>query len=205
MLDDDSERDEGSAVTTDGRLNRSIRTKAAIAAAFVALVDEGHLSPTSQDVAERAGVGHRTVFRHFQDMESLYGSIHDAIAQRAQPFLLGTPFKASLDNRIRQLVEQRTRFHVRITQYRRALISRYWSSPTLQGFVHKDQAMLRALTRDALPESRDLAAEDFELLELLLSFECWARLRELQELSERRAREVIERGVRRLLLPEDKP
>jgi AcrR family transcriptional regulator len=187
--------------TDDGRVHRGIRTRGAIAAAFVALVDEGNFAPTSQEVADRAGVGHRTVFRHFQDMESLYRAIHDEIVQRAGPVLEGPPARTPLPRRIAQLVRQRTRFHARITQFRRALIARYWTSPALRTLVHRDQAMLRALTRDALPESRTLPASDFELLELLLSFEAWSRLRELQGLSERRTREVIETALRRLMLP----
>lgn len=184
---------------TDGRLHRSRRTKAAIAAAFVDLVDEGNLAPSSQQVAVRAGVGHRTVFRHFQDMESLYGAIHDRIASLAQPILAKPLPEAGLAGRIQALVRQRSRLHQRITRFRRALIARFWSSPTLQAQVQRDQAMLRQLTREALPESRTLAPSEFELLELLLSFESWTRLRELQGLTEAESRTVIEFGLRRLL------
>lgn len=190
---------------TDGRIQRSIRTKAAIAAAFVTLVDGGNLAPTSHDVAQRAGVGHRTVFRHFEDMESLYASIREEIAKRAQPILARQTVTGSLPQRLHQLVLQRGRFHARIANFRRALIARYWTSPTMQAFVQKDQAMLRELTRQALPESTRLADRDFELLELLLSFEAWSRLRELQGLSERKAREVIESSVSRLLMPDSAP
>ncbi len=187
------------AGVTDGRIHRSIRTKAAIAAAFVTLVDGGNLAPTSHEVAAQAGVGHRTVFRHFEDMESLYASIREEIAKRAQPILAGQAFTGSLSLRVHQLVLQRSRFHIRITNFRRALVARYWTSPTMQALVQKDQAMLRELTRRALPEARYLPAPDFELLELLLSYEAWARLRELQGLSERKARATIESGVLRLL------
>lgn len=186
---------------TDGRIHRSIRTKAAIAAAFVTLVDGGNLAPTSHEVAQQAGVGHRTVFRHFQDMESLYASIRDEIAKRAQPILLQQSFSGPLPQRLQQLVLQRNRFHKRIANFRRVLVARYWTSPTLRALVQRDQAALRDLTRRALPESALLAPADFELLELLLSFEAWARLRELQGLSERKARDVIESGVSRLLMP----
>lgn len=186
---------------TDGRIHRSIRTKAAIAAAFVTLVDEGNLAPTSHEVAQQACVGHRTVFRHFQDMESLYASIREEIAKRAQPILLRQNFTGPLSQRLHQLVLQRSRLHTRIANFRRVLVARYWRSPTLQALVQRDQAALRDLTRRALPESARLSTADFELLELLLSFEAWARLRELQGLSERKAREVIESGVSRLLIP----
>ena len=39
------------------------------------LVHEGVLVPTAQTVAERAGVGIRTVFRHFDDMETLFATM----------------------------------------------------------------------------------------------------------------------------------
>lgn len=183
----------------DGRLHRSARTKAAIAAAFVALIDEGHINPTSHEVAERAGVGHRSVFRHFQDMESLYGAIRDEIAARALPLLRGPAPTGPLSKRVQQLVLKRSRFHARINHFRRAMFARYWHSPTLKAFVQKNQIALRELTRRALPESAALSAADFEMLDLLLSYEAWARLRELQGLSERQARQVITAGVSRLL------
>ena len=196
---------DSAAEITDGRVQRSIRTKAAIAAAFVTLVDGGNLAPTSHEVAQQAGVGHRTVFRHFEDMESLYASIREEIAKRAQPILARQAVTGTLPQRLHQLVLQRGRFHARIANFRRALIARYWTSPTMQAFVQKDQAILRELTRQALPESARLADRDFELLELLLSFEAWSRLRELQGLSERKAREVIESSVSRLLMPDSAP
>lgn len=190
---------DGTGRVSDGRRDRSLRSKAAIASAFVSLVDAGNLAPSSHEVARQAGVGHRTVFRHFQDMESLYASIRQEIAKLAQPILGKQVFAGSSSQRVRQLVSQRCRFHARIANFRRALVARYWTSPALQSLVQRDQAALRELTRRALPEIAELSATDFELLELLLSFESFARLRELQGLSERRARAVIESGVSHLL------
>ena len=36
------------------------------------LLREDDMTPTALAVAERAGVGLRTVFRHFEDMESIF-------------------------------------------------------------------------------------------------------------------------------------
>ena len=55
----------------DGRRLRSERSRQAIIDAMLKLVEEGVLVPTAQQVSERAGVGIRSVFRHFSDMESL--------------------------------------------------------------------------------------------------------------------------------------
>ena len=58
----------------DGRALRSERSRQVIIDAMLELVGEGNLVPTAQQVAERAEVGIRTVFRHFSEMESLYST-----------------------------------------------------------------------------------------------------------------------------------
>jgi AcrR family transcriptional regulator len=60
---------------TDGRRKRSETSRQRIVEAMIALVGEGHMSPSAEQVATRAGVGLRTVFRHFADMDSLYASM----------------------------------------------------------------------------------------------------------------------------------
>ena len=52
----------------DGRRQRSARSRAAIIEASFELMQEGVLAPTAQQIAERAGVGIRSFFRHFEDM-----------------------------------------------------------------------------------------------------------------------------------------
>ena len=194
----DNEIDAASG-SRDGRLHRSVKTKARIAAAFVALVDEGSLAPTSQEVAERAGVGHRTVFRHFQDMESLYSSILDEIRKIGEPMLAAVQADGPLSGRIRQVVAQRAELHHRIRRFRRALVPRYWTSPTLKELSRRNQQTMRSMWLAALPEAAELTAPEIEALDMLLSFETWARLTEVQGLSAKQARVVMERVVCRML------
>ena len=51
------------------------------------LLEEGYLRPTSAEVAERAGVSLRSVFQHFEDMESLYAAVADAQMERLGHFV----------------------------------------------------------------------------------------------------------------------
>ena len=53
----------------DGRFRRSVRSRERILDALRELVSEGNLRPTGQQVAARASVSLRTVFRQFDDME----------------------------------------------------------------------------------------------------------------------------------------
>jgi AcrR family transcriptional regulator len=56
---------------TDGRVRRSERSRAAIVQALFELIGEGVLLPTADEVADRAAIGIRTVFRQFKDMDTL--------------------------------------------------------------------------------------------------------------------------------------
>ena len=59
----------------DGRRMRSKRSRAAIVEAALDLIREGTLVPTAQQISDRAGVGMRTFFRHFEDMEALFAAL----------------------------------------------------------------------------------------------------------------------------------
>src|SRR5947209_18265493 len=58
-------------LSSDGRAARSERTRRAIVDAMRALHNEGDLRPTAPRIAERAGVSVRTVWQHFDDLETL--------------------------------------------------------------------------------------------------------------------------------------
>lgn len=55
----------------DGRRRRSAQSRDRIVEALLDLVAGVVVTPSAEAVAARAGVGLRTVFRHFRDMESL--------------------------------------------------------------------------------------------------------------------------------------
>ncbi|RYD83835.1 MAG: TetR/AcrR family transcriptional regulator, partial [Sphingomonadales bacterium] len=55
----------------DGRRQRSNRSRDQIVRAMIDLVRAGEMQPAAARVAEKANVGLRTVFRHFEEMETL--------------------------------------------------------------------------------------------------------------------------------------
>ena len=71
----------------DGRKVRRRNNRRRIVAAMLELVRDGAISPGAEEVAERAGVGLRTVFRHFDDMESLYREMAEAMRHELQPLV----------------------------------------------------------------------------------------------------------------------
>jgi TetR/AcrR family transcriptional regulator, regulator of autoinduction and epiphytic fitness len=50
----------------DGRVARAERSRRAIVAAHLALIDEGDLRPTGERIAERAGVSLRSLWTNFR-------------------------------------------------------------------------------------------------------------------------------------------
>ena len=67
------------ATLVDGRRQRGHDNRARIVAAMLAMIGEGEVSPSAEQVAARADVGLRTVFRHFLDMDSLYREMSGVI------------------------------------------------------------------------------------------------------------------------------
>ena len=57
--------------TTDGRHARRDRNRLAVVDAILALFSEGNFEPTSDQIAERAGLSPRSLFRYFDDLEDL--------------------------------------------------------------------------------------------------------------------------------------
>lgn len=186
-------------IEPDGRRRRSQDSRARIVAAMLALVREGVLAPGAEQVAERAEVGLRTVFRHFNDMDSLYREMAIVIATEMRKVAL-RPFKGrTWQERILELVERRTPAFEQIAPFRRAAdIHRHASE-----FLSERGDIMTRESRDIL--KRELPPEwaadplKFETLDMLLSFEAWSRLRRDQGLSPRKAREVLEAAVRRVL------
>ena len=87
---------------------------------MVELVGAGRLEPTAQQVAERAEVGVRTVFRHFSDMETLYATMNERLTDRIAHLFAERAPEGPLSERIRGVASRRARIYVEIEPYRRA-------------------------------------------------------------------------------------
>jgi len=189
----------------DGRARRSQRSREAIARALFELVGEGNLEPTAQQVAERADVGVRSVFRHFSDMEALYATLEARLLTEVLPLLGPVPARGDLRERVRALVREREALFERIAPYKRASSLKRWRSPFLTAEHRRLVSALRARLLAWLPELRGGPPETVEALDQATSFEAWDRLRSDQRLGRDRARAAVERAVTALLDTVDAP
>jgi AcrR family transcriptional regulator len=191
---------------TDGRRRRSQDSRSRIVAAMVELVRAGDISPSAADVAARAGVGLRSVFRHFKDMESLYREITDVIEADLRAATVAKPFKGETwRERVLELIERRSAGFEQIAPMRRASDARRHASAVLQDDHQRLTLTLRDILRHQLPRDA-VDRPTFEALELLLSFEAWSRLRREQGLTPNDARKALRAAVKALIgEPKAKP
>ena len=183
------------AGASDGRVRRGQRSGHAIVGALIELVGEGILEPTAQQVAARAGVGMRTVFRRFSDMERLFAEMSTRVQGEVLPLLVGEEPSGDLADRARALVARRVLFFERIARFKRAATIKRWRSPYLRDRHVELVRLLRADLLRWLPELRRAPEAIVDALELATSFEAWDRLRVEQRLGRERAHAAVERVV----------
>lgn len=167
---------------SDGRLRRSERSREAIVGALLELIGSGVPAPTARQVAERGGVGIRSVFRHFSEMESLYAAMDARLEREARRMFLGGERTGSLEERARGFVHQRAAVFERIAPFKRAA---NLQRPRSRFLDRRHRAMQRELRADLLawlPELRSAQAAVVDAFDLLGSFEAWDRLRTEQGL-----------------------
>jgi len=182
---------EESAPAADGRRLRSERSRQAIVDAMLQLVEEGNLVPSAQQVAERAGVGIRSVFRHFSDMESLFAA---ADAQRRQDYealFVGGDRQGTLDERILHAVERHADAYEALRYIILSTHAQLWRYEVLRRNYARYQRGLRKDLDDWLPEMKSLSRLRREAVDAVASFEMWHRLREHQGLSKKNSIEIV--------------
>jgi AcrR family transcriptional regulator len=182
----------------DGRVERSVQTRAKIAAAVLDLVGHGVLDPTAEAVAVHAGVGYRTVFRHFEDMEALFDELNAKITAVVLAGLPDLPPEGPLADRITGFVLRRTQVFEAITNFYLSGNIRLHSSESLRRSRANFAQMLRRQQATYLPESTK-TPETAALVELVATIDAWVRLRQLQGCDVETAQRIVVRGVTALL------
>ncbi len=160
------------------------------------LMQEGVVEPTADLVAERAGLGVRSVFRHFSDIEGLRAEVLARLVAETLPNLQQPRTATDLAGRVRETLDIRTPFFESVTPYRRAGDAVFHRSAV----VRSNHADLDRFLRNDLKKNfaRELAASDpatLHLIDALLSFQTWLRLRGPQGLSVPATRRLLEGAV----------
>ena len=189
---------------SDGRLQRSARTRKALIEAYLDLLRENQKPPTTPEIAKRAGCSTRSVFERFSDLLTLSIAAADyafeqAMAQAEMPNL-----DADLHTRLTSQVETRAAICEKWLPLWRALLRYQSASEELAIRIKRIRAAMGSrLAMVYGPELSTLSeAERTQLLvalDILTDFESWGRMREDHGLSIEAARDLWMNAIGRML------
>ena len=177
--------------SSDGRRQRSERSQTAIIEAALALMEEGTLVPTAQQIADRAGVGIRSFFRHFADMDSLFLAADEMLLDSYEALFQVADRDGSLSTRVSRAVELYGNAFDNLMQMILCTKALLWRFPKLKENYAWHQKRLRKELELWLPEVADLPRDRREAVHAVASFEMWHRLREHQGLSDGASADIV--------------
>lgn len=169
-----------SPVKVDGRRQRSDRSRQLIVESMLQLVKEGNLVPTAQQVADHAKVGIRSVFRHFEDMETIFATADKLWRKEFNRGLQTIDPQLPIKQRISLTAEQLGKRFEDHSNILKSTATRRWRSAFLKHNYAGYQDKMRADLMIWLPELETLSASKQEAVVGILSFEYWDRLRDHQ-------------------------
>ena len=180
----------------DGRTRRGARNREAIIDALIACYEDGLLSPSVQEVADRAGVSARSVHNHFVDVEALRTEVADRQWLHVAPLASYLDVAQSVDARVEALIAQRAAIFEAVMPVRRAALLQLPESPTIAARLAQADRALRNQINRGFPE---ISADTLDAVDALTSWDAWNRLRAAQGLSVARAKRVLIRSIQTLI------
>ena len=190
------------AQLSDGRRLRSERSRQAMINAALILIEEGNFAPTAKQISARAGVGIRSFFRQFEDMDQFFAAVDEhTVGSFWESFLHEGDREGALTERLDSIVATYAKAFEEHRSLLLATKSLRWSSRVLKENYERYQQISRANKERWLPEICQLPSDKRELADAYLSFEMWHRLRDIQGLSCSAAQAVILKALTRLLNP----
>jgi len=185
----------------DGRVERTSATRRNILAMARELILEGIIEPTAREIADKAGITTRTLFRHFPDMESLHSSFIEDAEEKAT-HVMDEPFPEGKRDQWQQLLQVVIGRRVRVYETMLPLyISATWSKHRAKlDYSMQRQGVQRRRKRlkDLLPEQIAMDPILFEAIDGVLGIEYWVSLRRDQRLSVTKATAVLKLALKKL-------
>lgn len=190
-------------MAADGRHLRRDQNRAAVLDALSGLFAEGEYSPTSRQIAERAGLSLRSVARYFDDFDDLIRSAIKRIEGQALE-LARVPMGPELPtaDKIDAIVATRVRLFETVTPAARAGRVCAHRQPVVAEELARTRGFLRRqLSELFAPELERTGSDLLAALDILLSFESYDLMRTAQGLSRPATVAALTSGVRMLLHP----
>jgi TetR/AcrR family transcriptional regulator of autoinduction and epiphytic fitness len=137
---------------SDGRSARRERNRDAVLDALVALTTEGRDEPSIDDIADRAGVSYRSVYRYFKDRSEMMDAATDRAMAWIQPLLLNASGPVSpgdpLDYRIDSIVDARVEVYFQIADMLRNAMVQSFSNRKINDILTNARRLSRHQIED---------------------------------------------------------
>jgi AcrR family transcriptional regulator len=190
------------SVEVDGRRLRREQNREAVLDALVSLFREGVYQPSSNEVAERAGLSPRSLFRYFDDVDDLNHAAIERQLAAARPLLsVGVDPKAPTRTKIEHLVHARSLLYETIGPAARAVRVCAHRHVVVDTQLREARSYLRnQLRRLFEPEMAGDRSQLLPALDALCSFETYELLRVDQQISRARTVSTLVATLNALLL-----
>ena len=181
----------------DGRRARRSQSRLKIVHAFKDLLRDGVVAPSAAEVAAKAGVGLRTVYRCFEDMGALYRELISVLHAEFRPRTLPDLDTDDRAQRLSYLLANRIAVFSDLEPFLLASEAKRHAYKALEDdysyLLHLERERLQAVVN---PDN-GLPTELFDALHAVTSF--WRRLRVEQGLAVDQAGRVMSRTANALL------
>ena len=139
--------DTSSTQVVDGRSARRERNRDAVIDAFIEMIMSGQSEPSVDEIADKAGVSYRSVYRYFEDRSDMMAAAAHRTMQNIRPLLADAsgPYNADdpLDHRIDSIVDARAEVYVQIADVLRTALLRSNSAPYVANELYEARECLR--------------------------------------------------------------
>jgi AcrR family transcriptional regulator len=183
----------------DGRRLRRTNNREAVLDALGELFAEGNDQPSTAEIADRAGLSLRSLFRYFDDVDDLYRAAIERALDAARPLLdVGVGADAPTAVKIEHVVAARMRLYDAIEPAARAARACAHRHAVVAAQIAESRSFLRHQLVKLFASELDgprLAAVD-----VLLSFESHQLLRRAQRLSRPKTAAALTDALRALLV-----
>lgn len=199
------------AAVVDGRRARRERNREAVVDALLAYYREGELQPSTDQIAERAGISARSLFRYFDDIDDLCRvAIGRQIAHVGSLFFLDIDPDLDLGDRAAALVAHRLDLYEAMSWVGVVARSREPFQPLIAAELRQVRSVLRTQIRQLFaPELAALGATEADrrvaAADVLSSFEAYRLMLDDQGLDRPAIAETLTNTLIFLLAPTPKP
>ena len=161
----------------DGRILRSQKSQSIILDAIIKLINSGNYYPTAEEVAKESGIAIRTVFRQFDDMESLLMKVDESINNKLLYDEKIIKLDLPLLKRLELIIEERLYYYDKYENIMIATVTQLPKYKILQKKYPEYQKLLRKRTEKIIPELLNIKSNNQELVDASLSFGFYQRLK----------------------------